>query len=123
MKSILLFAVMLALPAAVTADPQRGDEPALTGQELLAACTGEGTGADDSKSLCYRFIGGFVGTVSQIQATHPEMKLFCVPIDKVSVQEVARSLVGWLQAHPDELGGAAYELAGQALHQAYPCQG
>lgn len=123
MKSILLFAAMLALPAAVTADPQQGDEPALTGQELLSACTGAGAGADDSKSFCYRFIGGLVGTVSQIQAAHPEMKLFCVPIDKVSVQEVAQSLVGWLQAHSDELGGAAYELAGRALHQAYPCHG
>lgn len=123
MKSLLLFIAMMGLPFAVTADPQPAEEPVLTGQELLTACTGGGAEAEDSKRFCYQFIGGLVGTVSQLQAAHPEMKLFCVPIDKVSVEDVARSLVGWFKAHADELGEAAYELAGQALHQAYPCSG
>jgi len=123
MKSVLLLAVIMVLPFVVNADPQQGEEPVLTGQELLAACTGTGADANDSKHFCYQFIGGLVGTVSQLQAAHPEMKLFCVPIDKVSVQDVAQSLVGWLKAHADELHEAAYQLAGQALHQAYPCDG
>ena len=121
MKSFLFLVAMMVLPFAVNADPQQGEEPVLTGQELLTACTGAGADAGDSKRFCYQFIGGLVGTVSQLQAAHPEMKLFCIPIDKVSVQEVAQTLVAWLGAHAAALDKPAYELAGQALHQAYPC--
>lgn len=123
MKAFLMLAAFMLLPLLVSADPQQNEEPALTGQELLSACTGAGTDAEGSKHFCYRFIGGLVGTVSQLQAAHPEMKLFCVPIDKVSVEEVAQSLVDWLQMHTGELEKAAYQLAGQALHEAYPCRG
>lgn len=118
-----LWVLLLLIPLPVLAE--QGEETALTGTELLAACSGQpmpgARSAMGSLDFCKSYVGGLVTTVTAIAEVAPEARIFCVPMDKVALDTVTADVVSWLQRNASRLDEDAYILVSQALNEKYPC--
>ena len=132
-RCILKFPVILVGFALITAaasaqvdspnpaTPQPQEEEALTGKELLEACTAGPAPGSEAEKFCMTFIVGLVQTVSVLQDTGEAEPLFCIDPRVVSPETVRDRAVKWLKGHAQRLMEPAYVLVSEALHQAYPC--
>jgi hypothetical protein len=94
--------------------------------ELLAAC-GKSTDPKMSEAFneanCLGYVGGAMDSAQVIFSIRPTSRLFCLPQQGVSPEQVLIHIQDWLEAYPaeaDKTSGRMAILIG--LAQAYPCK-
>ena len=70
--------------------------------------------------FCYGFISGVVNNHKVMFKYRKVPKLFCTPED-VTIAEIAKTFVKYLDANPDNLPANGALLLDAALKEAYPC--
>jgi hypothetical protein len=116
MRVIPLFASALLLAS----PPARAHETSVegryfkTGNALLGECKKEGL-------FCDGYIAGVADAHRAVSHSFREMTRYCTP-EHVTVHELRRVVVRWLQANPGQIHFAASSLVVQALHDAFPCE-
>jgi hypothetical protein len=103
-------ALLLLLPLAASAN-------FLDGDELIARCT---SARPDSVNTCLGYLTGIADSDSGAPAWRMQKSLFCIP-QGVTVVQLRRTLLDYLQRHPEERDFNAAMLVGNAFIESFPC--
>jgi len=119
MRLIPLFAsaLLLASPPALAHEASVEGRYFRTGNALLNECKKENS---PSGLFCDGYIAGVADAHRAVSHSFRGMTRYCSP-EHVTVHELRRVVVRWLQANPEQIHFAASSLVVQALHDAFPC--
>ncbi len=114
---IIVLILGCIIPSPVLADAVRGDE-------LLLWLTGKSPNEmeaimDKAKSRAY--LQGMLDLYVVLSHRDPELKIYCVPDEGISIGQAKDIVVKWLNEHPERLKEEARILVLYALKEAFPC--
>jgi Rap1a immunity proteins len=114
---IVMGLILLLTEASANAEEIRGD-----GNELLRYCT-DSSPADSvgiaKSAWCSGYLLG-IDDMRKFSATLPHRPTDCMP-EGVTMVQVKRVVVDYLQEHPEELRYSSVVLVHNALKHAFPC--
>jgi hypothetical protein len=132
MKMIRLLAALAALSIAATAQtptrvaqkPQEVTFRNFSGDDLVKLC--ENGSADEhtlTNRMCLMYVSGFTDgyNVAMLKFNNQMQANFCPP-NEVTPDEMAKVIVRYGSAHPEQLKFPAALFLPTALKDAYPCQ-
>jgi hypothetical protein len=119
---IFIGLIFLLVGASAKAEELSGD-----GNELLRDCEESLHGklvADAIRAgTCLGYLSGIVDMhVVYAQSGIPNLPISCIPPGGVSLRQVQRVVVKYLQEHPEELHYKRFTLVNIALLHAFPCK-
>ena len=110
-KSALAALSFLTLPVSVQAAP-------LSGQELLAGCTGDATG----KAMCDGYLRALTDLVLRREARGKVDGKICLP-EVTTIEQVRDAVIGFAGEHPGLKNRPALGLFRGAVQAKWPCAG
>lgn len=116
--------IVIGLLSLLIGTSAKAEELRDDGNELLRDCAESPHGKLPEDAFrfgtCIGYLSGIVD-MHMVYARIPNLPISCVPPERVSVRQVQRVVVKYLQEHPEQLHYTKFALVNIALNQAFPC--